>query len=97
LSIAVTSLNPEAIALFNGNTVSTGTAISSTPSAEGYLVAREGMIDYPVPGRVKLGELTKSEEKIRLETDLKRYLKEPIVRIRYLIYKIMEVTVKSRP
>jgi polysaccharide export outer membrane protein len=97
LNITVTSLNPEAIALFNGGSSTTEGTTGSAPSAEGFLVDKEGMIDYPVLGRVKVGDLTKAEAKAKLESELKRYLKEPIVRIRYLNYKITVVGEVNSP
>jgi polysaccharide export outer membrane protein len=97
LNITVTSLNPESIALFNGNVSSSVSNVNSSANSEGYLVNREGVIDYPVLGRVKLGGLTKAEAKDKLEADLNRYLKEPIVRIRYLNYKITVVGEVNNP
>jgi polysaccharide export outer membrane protein len=88
LSISVTSLSPEANMPFNAG---------SEANKEGYLVDKNGTIDYPVLGRVKLGGLTKTEAIEKLNADLRRYLKEPIVRIRYLNYKITVVGEVNNP
>lgn len=104
LSITVTSLSPEANSLFNRGVLPAGTVTDfSTDNrrtniqSEGYLVDDEGYIDFPVIGKVKLGGLTKKESKDCLKTLLKEYLKEPIVHIRYLNYRITVIGEVNRP
>lgn len=105
LSISVVSLNPESNSLFNrgempvAGIITSASAANSTPSVykEGYLVDREGNIDFPVLGTVKLGGLTKSAAKAKLTNQLEEYLKDPIVNIRYLNYKITVVGEVNRP
>lgn len=105
LSISVVSLNPESNSLFNrgempvAGIITSASAANSTPSVykEGYLVDKEGNIDFPVLGTVKLGGLTKSAAKAKLTGQLEEYLKEPIVNIRYLNYKITVVGEVNRP
>src|SRR4051794_24638520 len=57
LSIAVTSLNPEASAMFNMPNLPGGTtfvsANSSLSATAGYLVNEDGYIQFPVLGQVK--------------------------------------------
>lgn len=100
LSITISSLNPEANALFNsgvvsgeGNAKDQGTAGGNT----GYLVDRDGFVDLPVLNKVKLGGLTKEEAKVKLVTSLNEYLKEPRVNIRFLNYKITVIGEVNRP
>jgi polysaccharide biosynthesis/export protein len=100
LSINITSLNPEANALFNSGVVSSegnakdqGTVGGST----GYLVDRDGFVDLPVLNKVKLGGLTKEEAKAKLVASLNEYLKEPRVNIRFLNYKITVIGEVNRP
>lgn len=105
LSISVVSLNPESNSLFNrgempvAGIITSASAANSTPSVykEGYLVDKDGNIDFPVLGTVKLGGLTKAEAKAKLTRQLEEYLKEPIVNIRYLNYKITVVGEVNRP
>lgn len=104
LSITVTSLNPEANSLFNRGVLPAGTITNfSTDNRrtniqdEGYLVDDEGYIDFPVVGRVKLGGLTKKESKDCLKALLQEYLKDPIVHIRYMNYRITVIGEVNRP
>lgn len=108
LSISVTSLNPEANALFNkgemsssgmGNSVSNFSITGNTSNIykEGYLVDKDGFIDFPVIGKICIGGLTKAEVKNKLVHELHEYLKEPIVNIRFLNYKVTVIGEVNRP
>ncbi|WP_224999691.1 polysaccharide biosynthesis/export family protein [Cesiribacter sp. SM1] len=101
ISISVTSLNYESNTLFNrGEIVPVHNATSNgSPGVyqEGYLVDKEGYIDFPVLGRLKVGGLSKSELKANLTQELKQYLKDPIVNIRYLNYRITVIGEVNRP
>lgn len=104
-SISVISLSPESNKLFNQgempvvNTVSGYHTANTSPTVykEGYLVDKEGYIDFPVLGRVKLGGLTKTEAKALLTSQLENYIKEPVLSIRYLNYKITVVGEVHKP
>jgi len=105
LSITVTSPNAEANKLFNtgvapavGSVADINTSNRATNiHNEGYLVDRNGNIDFPVLGQVKLGGLTKEEAKAKLIAELNEYLKEPMVNIRFLNYKVTVVGEVNRP
>lgn len=105
LSISVNSLNPEANSMFNRGPVTPAGSVTDFGAAnktsnihqEGYLVDRNGFIEYPVLGKVKLGGLSKEEAKCMLVSKLEEYLKDPIVSIRYLNYKITVVGEVNRP
>lgn len=105
LGISVISLSPESNNLFNRGEIPVVSMVSTfnannTSSAvykEGYLVDKEGFIDFPVLGRLKIGGLNKEEAKALLTTQLSNYLKDPIVNIRYLNYKITVVGEVNKP
>ncbi|TPE39989.1 polysaccharide biosynthesis/export family protein [Pontibacter mangrovi] len=105
LSISVTSLNPEANAVFNKGVIppaGTITDFSASNRAtnihsEGYLVDKNGNIEFPVLGKVAIGGLTKEEAKAKLAAALDEYLKDPIVNIRYLNYRVTVIGEVSRP
>lgn len=107
LSISVTSMNAEANVLFNrgelppaGATASYGPASGYSNSniyREGYLVDQEGNIDFPVIGIVPLAGLTKAEAKAMLKQKLEKVLRDPIINIRYLNYKVTVVGEVNRP
>jgi polysaccharide export outer membrane protein len=97
LSITVNSLNPEANVLFNSGAVPSEGSQDISLANQGYLVNQEGYIDFPVLGKVKLGGLTKEEARNKLVEELQQYLKDPIVNIRYLNYRITVIGEVNRP
>ena len=100
LSITVTSINPEANMLFNqGVIASEGNAGTGgvDKSTQGYVVNSEGLINLPMLGKVELGGLTKEEATKKITEALEEYLKEPIVNIRYLNYRITVIGEVNNP
>ena len=95
LSITVNTTDPQAAAPFNLtvqtpiNAALTNVNSSTQPSLQQYLVNNEGMIDFPVIGKLKVGGLTKNQAEDKIRTELRPYLKEtPIVTVRMANYKI---------
>lgn len=88
LSIAVSSLNPDASAVFNTPNAA-GVAGGVNP-ASGYLVSTDGMIQFPVLGSIKAAGLSKEQLKESLVKKLldKQLLKDPIVSIRFLNFRV---------
>lgn len=86
LSITVSSLNPEATAIFNPPSAGT----SSSPEQAGYLVSSDGTIQFPFLGSIKADGLTKEQLKAEITRRLeeKQLLKDPIVTIRFLNYRV---------
>lgn len=104
LSISVTSLNSEATSLFNRGGIPQTNAISdfsiSRPAnvqQEGYLIDKDGYVEYPVIGKIKLAGLSKEEARDKLISELQEYLKDPIVNIRFLNFKISVIGEVNRP
>lgn len=103
LRITVNSLNPEANALFNRGVIPTyntttegGNEITSL-QVQGYLVNKEGFIDFPILGKIEVGGLTKEEAKAKLVAQLSEYLKDPTVNIRFLNYQVTVIGEVNRP
>ncbi|WP_242919274.1 polysaccharide biosynthesis/export family protein [Pontibacter liquoris] len=107
LSISITSLNPEASALFNTGEVhpaagsisnySMATNTASSVAREGYLVDKEGNINFPILGKVQLAGLTRAQATEKFTDLLQAHLKAPIVNMRYLNYKVTVVGEVNRP
>ena len=80
LTITVNTTDPEAAAPFNLTVQTVLNAQSkstySQPALMMYLVDNEGMIDFPVLGRLKVGDLTKTQAEELIRQGLKPYLKE---------------------
>lgn len=99
LSITVSSLNPESTILFNKGLLAASSTSPTEPGMvnnalvnkadkDGYLVDREGYINFPVLGRVKLGDLTKEEAAQKLTLDVSKYLKGPVVSVKLINFNI---------
>ncbi len=86
LSITVSSLNPDATAIFNAPT--TNTASSGIPP--GYLVSAEGYILFPILGNIKAEGMTKEQLKNEITRKLveRQLLTDPIVAIRFLNFRV---------
>jgi polysaccharide export outer membrane protein len=83
LSINISSLNPEEDKVYNAVVPVLGTAVAGgTPP--GYLVDMNGNIQLHRLGSIHAEGMTRRELKNKIETDIKPYLKDPVVTVRYL-------------
>lgn len=100
LSISVSSLNAESNMLFNNvilpPTNSTSGIIASKVN-EGYLVDKSGAINFPVIGKVTLAGLTKEEATEKMINEIKTHVKNPIVNIRFLNFKVTVIGEVNTP
>lgn len=96
LKIDVSSFNVEAAAPFNkqdmlsqgGNMQMFGQNSGNLELFVGYFVDEDGFIDLPVIGSVKVGGLTISEARAKIENMIKPYLKDAVVNMRFLNFKV---------
>lgn len=72
-------------------------AAISTGTGEGYLVAKDGTIDFPVLGTIMAEGLTIPQLKDTIKSKLDKYLQDPIINIRLLNYKITVLGEVARP
>ena len=104
LTITVNTVNPEASAPFNLTVSSTfNTNLRSTysqPVLQTYLVDNNGIIDFPVLGRISVGGLTKSQCEQLIHDKIKPYLnasENPVVTVRMSSYSISVLGEVNRP
>ncbi len=101
LVITVTGLDPAAVAPFNMPVISYtnpgSDQIYATPSIQSYLVDVNGNIDFPVIGTFPIAGYTKSEAVAALKKELEPFLKDAIVTIKFLNYKITVIGEVSNP
>lgn len=88
LSIRVFGSDEETAAPFNLDDQNNYGFNMESIQLSGYLVDDEGFIDFPVLGGIKVGGLTTSEAKKKLSGLLKEYLKEPVVNLRLLNFRV---------
>jgi len=87
LNISISSLNPQASAIFNtNNSINSATSLE----AAGYLVNSEGNIQLPILGNIKAAGLTKSQLKDNITSSIleKKLLIDPIVSIRQVNFRV---------
>ncbi|MCG8332864.1 MAG: polysaccharide biosynthesis/export family protein [Chitinophagales bacterium] len=98
LSIRIKTLNPDVAIPFNidGDNVNLAAAGGTRPII-GYLVDAEGMIDFPVIGKVEAKGLTVNELKAILAEQLAPYLKDPVIIIRFINFRITLTGEVSNP
>lgn len=101
LLIVVSSLDAEAAMPFNLETyVSppvTGQAFAGQRQMQMYLVDKEGNIEFPVLGTINIGGQTKVKIVENLKERLKEYLKDPIVNVRIMNFKVSVQGEVNRP
>ena len=102
LDITVSSVNPESNVLFNnGIIVPPGTPYNTTTATprinEGYLVDRQGHINFPVLGKVELAGLTREQAIDKLTTQISKVIKTPIVNLRYLNFRVTVIGEVKNP
>ncbi len=93
LSIIVTGEEPDAVTPFNlptagiPQTVNNGYTMGN-PAPYGYLIDANGMVIMPFIGEIKLGGLSRMEAIQLIQSKLSEYLKNPVVQIQILNYKV---------
>ena len=103
LMIIVSADDAESALPFNLTTVSIPTPgpaglnnFIGQQSIQNYLVDANGIIDFPVLGKLKVGGLSRSEVMQILQNKIEKYIKNPIITIRLSNFKVSvqgEVTV----
>lgn len=95
VSINISTLDPEASAPFNLFRGAEEGGIR--PEQVNYLVDKNGEIDFPVIGKVKIEGLSPSETRDLLREKLSDYLKDPIINIRIRNFTITVLGAVNRP
>lgn len=91
LIITVAALDMDAVRPFNLVTASytpTSGSITGSPKSQTYLMATDGTINFPVIGTIKLGGLSKTEAIAVLKEKIAVYVKDPIINIEMVNFKI---------
>jgi polysaccharide export outer membrane protein len=98
LTVVVELIDPNAAMAINlGNlpTGSTGLAMGNGSAnmltqqvSNGYLVNKDGIINLPILGKIKVGGLTLSQASAVIDSEAVKYYKSPTVIVRYANFKI---------
>ena len=85
LTIDVTALDPETVRPFNLASVPYSTSLTDSRTntrMQTYIVDKNGNIEFPVLGTVKIGGLSRQEATDLLNSKISKYVKDPLVNIR---------------
>lgn len=92
LVILVSSIDPNAVAVFNlplNSYQSTSeTDVITTPVLQTYLVNNEGIINFPILGKIEVAGLTCNELSQKLEEKISVYAKSPLVTVQIQNFRI---------
>ncbi|WP_454802291.1 polysaccharide biosynthesis/export family protein [Mucilaginibacter phyllosphaerae] len=101
LSININTVDAEATASINsrnGGFVNVGGAQpGNMAAATGYLVDKEGYVDVPILGKIKLAGLTTLQARETVRTKALAAFKNPIVDVRFSNFKITVIGEVNRP
>lgn len=93
ISVNVYSLNPEADAQFN----TTSGNPDPNYAANTYLVDTEGFIEMPLIGKIQVKGMNTTEAKEAIRIKLDEYLKEPVVNVRFVNFRVTVLGEVSKP
>lgn len=94
LAITVTSLNQDASSIFNMGNTTGGTSSTLT---NGFIIDSKGAIQLPLIGDIRVEGFTISEARELIQKKLEVYLKEPVVSLRVVNFKVSVLGDVARP
>lgn len=103
LDIAVSCVDPELLRPFlqygNGRDGGNNYGYSGGNNNQGYLVEVDGMINFPLLGKIKVIGLTRRQvaDLIRNRLEKEGYVKDPIVMVRFMNFRISILGEVNRP
>lgn len=104
ISIVVSSRSPELAAMFNLTNVSYQAGAETSLSGSynrilGYSVDNDGFIDFPIIGKLNVAGLTRWQvaDKVKHELVSRNLLKDPVVSVEFLNFKISVMGEVSHP
>ena len=103
LSVTVSSLSPEASAMFNPYMAAQASSsiqssqTNNLPPVSGYLIDEEGFITLPLVGKLKISGLTIKEATQTITAQLDKFLQQPTVSVRILNFRVSILGEVARP
>lgn len=101
LAISVSSIDPNAIAVFNlpaTTFLQPGVdEIYATPVLQSYLVDSEGCINFPVLGKLHVAGMTRNSLADYLKKRIAQYAKDPIISVNIMNFKVSVLGEVMRP
>ena len=92
LFISVTSVNPEATAIYNVPSVNPATreqfGVNITPTPKTYIVTTSGDIDFPELGRIHVAGMTVEQLQAKLTEDISKAVTDPMVSVELVNFHV---------
>jgi len=97
LQIVVSAENPEVAAPYNLKSFSVEGAMGGQSQSDGYLVDKNGEIDFPQIGKIKLSGLSRSEVVDKIKAVLKDHISNPTIQLKITNFKFSVLGEVSLP
>jgi polysaccharide biosynthesis/export protein len=100
LQVTIQTIDPELNNVMGTGVPAANSVQSGKPNTSdvtGYLVDKQGMIELPVAGKIKVGGLTTVEAKEAIRSKAMTYYKEPVVNVRIVNFKVTVLGEVARP
>jgi len=100
LTIDVTAFDPETVKPFNLASVPVNSSLTEARNSyrvQTYIINKNGNIEFPVLGKVKIGGLNRQEATDLLVSKISKYAKDPLVNIRITNFTITVLGEVNRP
>jgi polysaccharide biosynthesis/export protein len=100
ITITISSINQESVQVFNLPNTNLQTNVGYTvgsPAPNSYLVDQNGQINLPVIGKLDVGNKTRDEIVLLLESKVKDYVDAPIINVRIANFKITVLGEVAKP
>ena len=100
LNITIQTIDPQVNNVMGSANVASGTQASAADIAAettGYLVDKNGEIELPIAGKIKVGGMTTAEAKENVRLKAMKYYKEPVVNVRIMNFKVTVLGEVTKP
>lgn len=101
LSITVAAWDPASVTPFNPPTFAYAAEgeepVVSSPTMYTYLVDKEGDIDFPILGKIKVVGLTRQDLSEKMQQMISKYVENPLVKVQILNFKVTTMGEINRP
>ncbi len=88
VNIEISGSDELTLAPFNASQINNGLNTLEAIQLTGYLIDNDGFITFPIVGEVNFKDLTVSEAAVKLQRELSDYLKDPVVNVRLLNFRV---------
>ncbi len=97
LQISVQTIDPQATTMMGTQSAAPATGSSSGGGVSGYMVDKNGEIELPLAGRIKVSGLTTFQARDAIAKKAEQYYKNPVVNVRFSNFTITVLGEVGRP